>query len=114
MIFITLIIFCYSVNVLAFKNIKIINLDLFDFNNNFYIIVTNNILKNKKLINEIENSKNSAIVILKNNYSKKDLKEIYEDDIYDKKFLSKDPWIFDKNGFIGSSDEFYRTILDNN
>ena len=88
-------------------------MDLINNKKNFYIIITNDFEKNKVLMHDIKVSKNSAIFIPKNYYSKKDLKEIYEDDIPNKKFLNKDPWIFDTNGFIGSSSELYKIILNN-
>jgi hypothetical protein len=109
----------FMLNILSFavslnNEIKIINMDFINKKRNFYIIITNDVDRNKVLMHDIKVSKNSAIFIPKNYYSKKDLAEIYEDDIPDKKFLTKDPLIFDTNGFIGSSYELYKIILNNN
>lgn len=93
------------------KNVIITNLDNFDEKRGFYFILGEKNEKNKKMMRDIEEAGLNGILVSKRNYSKEDLIDLFEKDIADKRYLGKDPWIFNENKFIGSSEELYKFIL---
>ena len=110
------------------NEIEIINYNTFDINK-FYILIGNETITNKMLLENLKIYNISAIFINKNYYSQKDIKDLcknnsskfinedmhlldiigYTDIPY--KFINQDLWVFDKNKFIGGYFEFYKIIL---